>query len=183
MHRGALAAGVAVACLLAGCGGLLGGTGTTVTPAPTPTPEPEPTSTPVPTVTASEELREPRYLGLSPTCERPPGLVVAVQMGALRNNDPATDAGVETAWRFAAPSNRAVFGSVAEFAEVLRAGYRPLLDAERVAYGPLQRDGEQASLTVTVTVDGEESSYRWTLGRQSGGRYDGCWMTTSVRRL
>ena len=173
--------GVAAACLLAGCGSLLGGSapGTTVTPAPTPTTEP----TPVPTVTTSGEVREPRYLGLEPTCERPPGLVIAIQVGALRNNDPATDEGIAAAWRFASPRNRAALGSVEGFAETLESGYRPLLDAERVAYGPIQRDGGRATQTVTVTVDGERSRYRWTLRRQSGGRYDGCWMTASVGRL
>lgn len=175
--------GVAAACLLAGCGGLLGGpgAGTTVTPAPTPTPEP--TRTPVPTVTTSGELQEPRYLGLRPTCERPPSLVIAIQVGALRNNDPATDEGINTTWRFASPENRQATGPVENFAEILRSGYRPLLEAERVAYGPLEREGARASQTVTVTADGEESRYRWTLRRQSGGRYDGCWMTSSVGRL
>lgn len=178
-----MAVAVAAACLLAGCGGFVPGGGatdarTTVTPAPTPTPEPTPT--PTPTLTPSGAVQEPRYLGLRPTCERPPGLVIAVQVGALRNNDPATNEGINTTWRFASPENRDATGPLSNFVEVIRQGYRPLLEADRVAYGPLERTDRTASRTVTVTANGTSTSYRWTLRLQTAGEFEGCWMTSAV---
>jgi hypothetical protein len=179
MRRPTLAVAVAAACLLAGCGGVLPGgeadARTTVTPAPTPTPP-----TPTPTVTPSEAVQEPRYLGLAPTCERPPGLVIAIQVGALRNNDPATNEGIRTTWRFASPENREATGPLSNFVELIRQGYRPLLEADRVAYGPLERTDATAARTVTVTANGTSTSYRWTLRLQTAGEFEGCWMTSGV---
>jgi hypothetical protein len=182
MRRPTLAVAAAAACLLAGCGGFVPGgeaaDRTTVTPAPTPTPEP--TATPTPTLTTSGAVQEPRYLGLRPTCERPPGLVIAIQVGALRNNDPATNEGINTTWRFASPENRRATGPLSNFVEIIRQGYRPLLEADRVAYGPLERSDATATQTVTVTANGTTTSYEWTLRLQTDGQFEGCWMTTGV---
>jgi hypothetical protein len=174
---------------LAGCGGALGGGDepeATVTPAPVP----EATD---PTVTDRGRTAGPGgdagngsadYASLEPTCTRPPGLVVAVQVGALSNNDPETDDGVRTAWRFAAPSNRDVTGPYASFRRLINTSYRPLLEAETVTYGPVDRNGRTAERTVTVTAaTGNSTAYRWRLTRVTGGQYDGCWMTSGVRTL
>jgi hypothetical protein len=176
--------------VLAGCAGLFGGD----TPAETLTPAPVPenqTSTPTPNPTTatttvnpgtSGSVTQPRYLALRPNCERPPGLVIHIQVSALRNNDPATDEGINTTWEFAAPSNREVTGPYTNFVELIEQNFQPLLNAETVRYGPLFRDNDTAFRNVVVTgPDGSSQSYRWAVERQSGGQYDGCWMTASVR--
>lgn len=127
---------------------------------------------------------QPRYFSLRPNCERPPTQVVQIQVGALQTNDPATDAGIRTAWTFAAPSNQAFFGSYQAFAETITTQYRPLLDAETVAYEPLERDGDVATQRVSVrSSSGEVTSYDWRLTNQSSGPNQGCWMTASVGEI
>jgi len=189
---------VCAVALLAGCGALFGGGPSpaepTVTPAPVPTDEtPEGVAASggppdaereywgnVTTPNASA-VTQPRVLDLRPNCRRPPGLVVHVQVLALRNNDPATNEGINTTWRFAAPSNRAVAGSYENFVETIQRGFRPLLNATAVRYGPLDREGDTATQPVTVfDVNGTATAYTWYLERQDGARYDGCWMTTGV---
>lgn len=126
-------------------------------------------------------VTQPRYLSLRPTCERPPGIVIHVQVGALANNDPATDAGIRTRWRFTAPSTRGAVGSYPDFVRAVTAQYGPLLAAGNVTYGPLRRNGNLAFRQVNVvTPSGTSATYAWTVARQSGGRYEGCWMTVSV---
>ncbi|MBV0902595.1 DUF4864 domain-containing protein [Haloarcula salina] len=189
---------VCAVALLAGCGALFGGgqtaAETTVTPAAVPTDEtPDGAGEAAGLQGAEREywgnvtaanasaVTQPRVLDLRPTCRRPPGLVVHVQVLALRNNDPATNEGINTTWRFAAPSNRAVAGSYDNFVGTIRRGFRPLLNATAVRYGPLDRDGDTATQPVTVyDANGTATAYTWYLERQDGARYDGCWMTTGV---
>jgi hypothetical protein len=128
----------------------------------------------------SDDVTQPRYLSLRPTCERPPGLVIHIQVAALGNNDPSTDEGINTTWQFAAPSNRRVTGPYPNFVSLITERYDPLLNASAVTYGPLERDGDVATQRVSVTVDNETTAYTWRVERQTGEPYVGCWMTTSV---
>lgn len=197
-NRGVRLGAVCVVALLAGCGALFGGGPSpaepAVTPAPVPTDEtPDGTAEAAAVPDAEREywgnvtaanasaVTQPRVLELRPNCRRPPGLVVHVQVLALRNNDPATNEGINTTWRFAAPSNRAVAGSYGNFVETIRRGFRPLLNATAVRYGPLDREGDTATQSVTVfDANGTATAYTWYLERQRGARYEGCWMTTGV---
>ncbi len=126
-------------------------------------------------------MTQPRVLELRPNCERPPGLVVHIQVLALQNNDPATNEGINTTWQFASPSNRGLTGPYSNFVRTIRSGFEPLLNATGVRYGPLDRDGDTASQPVTV-VDGNgtTTSYQWTVEKQSDAPYEGCWMTAGV---
>jgi hypothetical protein len=191
---------------LAGCNAVLGGTGTS-TPAETltPAPIPEVTTAGSPTATPTESPRRQtltvrgqargvpgtptpangtRWATLRPDCDRPPGLVVQIQVSALVATDSSTDVGIRTAWRFAAPSNRRVTGPYADFRRMIREYYRPLLTAETVSFGRANRSGDVARQRVTVADgNGTRTSYRWSVVRQEGGGDDGCWMTTSVVEL
>jgi len=160
----------------------------TVTPAPVPvvtaTPTPESTPTPVGSPGSAGNNESVGYGSLEPTCERPPGLVVYIQVAALSNNDPETNDGIRTTWRFAAPSNRRFVGPYENFEEVINASYRTLIEAETVTFGSLEKSGVVASQNVTVrTESGETKTYRWRLRRQSDGRFVGCWMTTGVLQV
>ncbi|QIO22875.1 DUF4864 domain-containing protein [Haloarcula sp. JP-L23] len=200
-----------VACValvaLAGCGTFFGaggsdsGGGEPVTPAPVPdgampSPTPDPNGRSLADSTGRRDYwggitapdnrtgsAQPRYLSLRPTCERPPGLVVHIQVNALRNNDPVTNEGINTTWRFAAPSNRRAVGSYEAFVDVLTTQYRPLLNASTVTYGPLERDGGWAHQRVTVSTGETSATYLWHLKLQTVQTtepYGGCWMTTGV---
>lgn len=172
---------------LAGCSGLLGAGDGAGSPTLTPVPVPETdsggaTATPDGRVAGPDSTAD-RYAGLRPTCKRPPGLVVQIQVGALATNDPDTDAGIRTVWSFAAPSNREYTGPYPEFAELIRTSYTPLLEAERTTYWPVDRTGDEASRLVAVHSSNESVTYRWELRRQSTGRYEGCWMTVGVAQI
>jgi predicted small lipoprotein YifL len=170
----------------------LAGCGTTTPPATeTPlTPVAVPTDPPAaatdrstagpPTPNAS--VAQPRYLRLRPTCERPPGLVVAIQVGALRN-DPPNHEGINTTWQFAAPGTQRTIGSLDRFVDVVEGGYRPLLEAETVTYGPLDRGDGTASRRVTVRSGNRTTTYRWELELRTGGPHEGCWLTTAVTEV
>ncbi|EMA10959.1 protein of unknown function [Haloarcula vallismortis] len=183
---------LAVLVSLAGCGAFFGGgdsagSEATITPAAVPTDEPEATGTTgeywgnVSVDANRSVVTQPRVLGLRPNCERPPGLVIHIQVLALQNNDPATNEGINTTWQFASPSNRDLTGPYSNFVRTIESGFEPLLNATGVRYGPLDRDGDTASQPVTV-VDGNgtTTSYQWTVEKQSDAPYEGCWMTAGV---
>lgn len=185
---------LAVLVSLAGCGALFGSGGAeseaTVTPADVPTEGPQA----VDSAGAGREywgnvsvdanrsvVTQPRVLELRPNCERPPGLVVHIQVLALRNNDPATNEGINTTWQFASPSNRDLTGPYPNFVRTIQSGFEPLLNATGVRYGPLDRDGDTASQPVTVVdANGTTTSYRWTVEKQDEPPFEGCWMTAGV---
>ncbi|MBX0323218.1 DUF4864 domain-containing protein [Halomicroarcula sp. F13] len=200
-----------VACValvaLAGCGTFFGSGGgqseggDPLTPAPRPevstaSPTPEPNGRSLAGdpdrreywggITAPDNrtgAAQPRYLSLRPTCQRPPGLVVHIQVNALRNNDPATNEGINTTWQFAAPTNRRAVGSYETFVDVVTTQFRPLLNASTVTYEPLERDGARAHQRVTVFTGETSATYRWHLELQTVQTtepYGGCWMTTGV---
>ena len=121
----------------------------------------------------------------SPSPEWTPAEVIRLQVEALQHNDePHDDAGIETAFEFASPGNRAATGPLPRFAAMVHGpAYRDMLGFERAEYGPVGVDGDQAAQEVTlVQADGRRTTYLFGLSRQSGGRYDGCWMTDAVVR-
>ena len=62
--------------------------------------------------------------------------------------------------------------------------YRSLLNHQTTEYGPIEMMGDLAVQPVTLTVqDGEKVGYIFSLSKQEGGRYDGCWMTDGVSRF
>jgi hypothetical protein len=188
---------VALAALvaLAGCGAFFSGgdapeSEATVTPAEVPTDDTQAVE-----ATGAEReywgnvsvdanrsaVTQPRVLDLRPNCERPPGLVIHIQVLALQNNDPTTNEGINTTWRFASPSNRDLTGPYSNFVRTITDGFEPLLNATGVRYGPLERDGDTASQPVTVVdANGTTTSYRWTVEKQTEAPYEGCWMTAGV---
>lgn len=174
--------------VLTGCAGLLSGAEPQGEETLTPAPVSETTAAPTTTVTTpqvpsdAEADATARYASLEPTCARPPGLVIQLQVAALANNDPETNGGIQTAWRFAAPSNREYTGPYSNFERLIESQFSPLLAAETITYGPVETENRSARRSVTVTaLNGNSSTYTWRLEKQSGGRYDGCWMTTAVR--
>jgi hypothetical protein len=188
-----VAPAVITLCLvLGGCQGAFGTTegDRTVTPAPVPTtatPTPAPETAP-PNGRAlggawhgqwSEVDADPStaaYRDLRPTCDRSPGQVIRLQIGALLAD---TDRGIEATWRFLAPDAQRRFGSREAYRETFHSRYRPLVDAESVTRKPVQRNGSVA--VQSLRADGNGSmTYRWRLERYSTGPNEGCWLTTAI---
>ena len=134
-----------------------------------------------------------RYASLRPTCERPPELVIKIQVDAFgRNGELDGNAGILTAYRFASPQNRETTGPQLSFVRLIKQRYAIMLRHESVEYGDVrdreEGGGENASRTlaqrVTLTDEnGTETAFLWSVTKQDGGGYDGCWMTSGVRRV
>ena len=120
-----------------------------------------------------------------PSPDLSPADVVRVQVEALqRNDDPRPDAGIEAAFRFASPGNRAATGPLPRFARMVKGPvYGDMIDFASAEYGDVALEGDRAAQRVTlVQDDGRRVTYVFTLSRQAGGEYDGCWMTDGVAR-
>lgn len=106
--------------------------------------------------------------------------VVRIQLAALRSSD---EAGIETAFRFASPGNRAVTGPLARFGRMVRsAPYAPLLGHRSATLGEAMalRDGALAVPVVITAADGSAHGFVFLLSRQGDASCDGCWMTDGV---
>ena len=119
-----------------------------------------------------------------PSPDLSPAEVVRIQVEALGRADlgGAEPGEIAVAWRFASPANQSATGPLDRFAEMVRGPvYAPLLDHERASYGPVMVEGDQAAQGVTLTLaDGRRAAFVFVLRRQSGGAFDGCWMTEAV---
>jgi hypothetical protein len=113
-----------------------------------------------------------------------PESVITIVLEAFAHVASTAPATLETAYAFTAPANRAVFGSVERFSDVLTDGaYRPLLGHRRTTRGALKIEGDRATQRVVVTsATGALVAYTFTLTRQTEGEFAGCWMTERVTR-
>jgi len=118
----------------------------------------------------------------TPEPEYAPGTVVGLQLAALRDNDtPRADAGVLTAYNFASPANRRATGPRDRFVRMVHAErYRPLIDHDEAVRGPVERDANTATQTVTVTRDGRTVTYEFGVSLQATGPFPDCWQTDRV---
>jgi len=112
-----------------------------------------------------------------------PADVVRIQVDALaRNEELAQDGGIDIAYRFASPANRAVTGPIERFRSVVRApSYRLMLDHRRAEFGEPVIQGDRAIQRVTIVgAEGETVGFVFELTRQARGRLAGCWLTDAV---
>ncbi|MEP0546721.1 MAG: DUF4864 domain-containing protein [Rhodothermales bacterium] len=118
-----------------------------------------------------------------PSPDLTPEEVVRLQVEALQHNDePRPDAGIETAFRFASPSNRRATGPLARFAAMVKGPvYGDMLGFESAEYGEMRVEGDLAAQRVTlVQSDGRRVRFVFGLSKQTAGRCAGCWMTDTV---
>jgi hypothetical protein len=131
--------------------------GSPTTPPPPVVPPPAPTAkasaTPSPTLKPDEVVR-----------------LVTEAMG--RNDAPAADTGIATAFAFASPGNRQVTGPLARFVPMVKSPtYEPLLTYTTIEYAPIRVD------------EGMPAAFLWSLSRQTAGEFKDCWMTDGVIRI
>jgi len=121
-----------------------------------------------------------------PKPELSPKEVVRTVMEALQHNDqPWPDGGIETAFNFASPSNKAMTGPLERFIPLVKNPlYVSLINPSSIEYGTPTEDNGRASLVVTVMGEaGEKIHYRFVLSRQNAAPFTDCWMTDGVQRV
>lgn len=119
----------------------------------------------------------------SPNPNLSPADVVRIQLTALQHNDdPTPNAGIETAFQFAAPANRAITGPIDRFIQLVKNPlYAPMLNFVSAEVECGEQGDEEATLRVTVRAQlGEWVRYVFSLERQLEYPYSGCWMTAGV---
>ena len=112
--------------------------------------------------------------------------VVEAQLAALRANDePDTDAGIRTAFRFASPDNKKSTGPIERFVEMVKnPHYAPLLNHRAAHLSETTEKGDLARIKVTVIgADGTEAAFVWVLERVRAPECAACWMTSTVMRV
>ena len=131
-------------------------------------------------------MNEPDYpVAAVPTPEPAygPAQVIDIQLDALATNDePIENAGIKTAYNFASPANRRSTGPLSRFVRMVTGPqYAPMVDHVEATAGPLERDGTQATQTVTVTGPTSRTvTYEFGVSKQTDGQFAGCWQTDSV---
>lgn len=127
-------------------------------------------------------VRADDVTALVPSVDYGPDEVVEIVVDALRDNPQLEDdAGIETVFRFASPGNRRVTGPVERFATMIKRGFSDMLGFASSRYEAIEVKEDTAVQVVWLMQrDGRETGYAFQLGRQSGGEFDGMWMTEAV---
>jgi len=118
----------------------------------------------------------------APRTDRSPEDVIRTVLSALEtNDDPFDDAGIRTAFNFAAPAYRSrTGGSLDDFRDHLSGPIRrALVDHREAKRGRLQTEGETAQEKVVV-FDEDATTYEFAIERQTDGKYEGCWMVSGI---
>ncbi len=113
-----------------------------------------------------------------------PQQVVAIQLKALRDND-IQDTGIEIAFNFAAPENKAFTGPLENFKQMVKnTQYEPLLNFKKCETNRMHIEGNEAQQIAIITdKNGRKAAYLFSLAKQQKGLFQGCWMVESVIRI
>ena len=115
-----------------------------------------------------------------------PGEVVRLQVQALGDNDdPYDGAGIEAAFNFASPKNKAATGPLARFRTLFDTQqYGPMIDHQGATYSdPKIEDGVAQVGVMLTSEEGTRVGYLFQLSRQATPPHEGCWMTDAVQRV
>ena len=108
-----------------------------------------------------------------------PAEVVRIQLAALSNPDRA--AGAVQCHAFASPANRAITGSLEQFAAMLKnEPYDALLSPDGVLVGEPKPIDDVIRVFVSLVSGEQFHSFVWVLSRQTDEHYRDCWMTDAV---
>lgn len=118
----------------------------------------------------------------SPNLALTPDQVVVIVIDALKNNDSSNDDdGIATVYEFASPGNKAMTGPLERFTKMIKGGFSDMLNHSNSSFGKMDLSENTALQAVWLTSrTGVETGYVFQLGKQSGGDYNGMWMTESV---
>jgi hypothetical protein len=132
---------------------------------------------------ARRPVAAPTTFPTAPAPALTPDRVVAAVLAALKDNDPATNAGLRTTFRFASPANRQFTGPEDRFvAMVKQPPYGALINHRSSRVMPIEVDEAHALMVVRVVApDLRRAYFKWTLSRQTAdGPLKDCWMTDGV---
>ena len=118
-----------------------------------------------------------------PSVELQPADVVRIVIGALaRNDEPYTDAGIETTYRFASPANKVNTGPLDRFTRMVKGPtYGIMVDHVDSEFSEVVFTGDKAYQLVRLTgASGRKVVFAFRLGRQRDGEYRDMWMTDAV---
>jgi len=118
-----------------------------------------------------------------PNTELRPGEVVEIVIDALANNDyPFADAGIETTFNFASPTNKANTGPLERFGKLVKGPvFGKMVNHRDSTLSKVIIEGDHAlRLVQIVGVNNETLYFAFRLGLQREGDYAGMWLTEAV---
>jgi hypothetical protein len=121
-----------------------------------------------------------------PNAELQPGDVVQIVIDALAINDfPFRDAGIETTFNFASPSNKLQTGPLQNFTKLLKGpAYSQMLNHRDSTLSEVILDDNKAIRLVQIISENNQTLYfAFRLGLQQQGNYSGMWLTEAVWQM
>ena len=118
-----------------------------------------------------------------PTPDLQPGEVVEIVINALANNDaPFPDAGIETTFNFASPTNKENTGPLTRFTTLVKGPvFGQMVNHRDSTLSEVVREGDYAlRLVQIIDANYETFYYAFRLKRQQEGDLAGMWLTEAV---
>ena len=118
-----------------------------------------------------------------PSVDLRPADVVRIVIDALAHNDePYTNAGIETTFYFASPANRVNTGPLDRFVRMVKSPpYGIMVDHVKSEFSEGVFKGDKAYQMVHLTAaDGSATVFAFRLGKQHDGEFRDMWMTDAV---
>ena len=118
-----------------------------------------------------------------PNTHLQPKDVVEIVLDALANNDtPYTDAGIETTFNFASPSNKSQTGPLERFAVMVKGPVYGVMVGHKSheLIETVVNNSRAYQLVRLITAGGAAVHFAFRLGLQPDGEFEGMWMTEAV---
>ena len=121
---------------------------------------------------------------IKPNITLKPFDILTIQLNSLQNNNvPFKDAGIEQAWEFAHPNNKAMTGPLEKFKQMIYSrSYKILLEHENNEITILNETNNRSVYKVYIlSKEKKKYYYIWQIEKvRQEGDLKNCWMTTSV---
>ena len=121
---------------------------------------------------------------IKPNSNFKPFEVLMIQLNSLKNNNnPYKDAGIEQAWEFAHPFNKASTGPLEKFKQMIYSdSYKILISHENSKTTILKETQNKFVYKVYIlSKDKKKYYYIWQIEKvEQEGKFKNCWMTTGV---
>lgn len=118
-----------------------------------------------------------------PNTNLQPEEVVEIVLDALANNDtPYMDAGIETTFNFASPSNKTQTGPLERFAVMVKGPVYGVMVGHKSheLVETVVNNSRAYQMVRLVTASGAAVHFAFRLGLQPDGEFEGMWMTEAV---
>jgi hypothetical protein len=118
-----------------------------------------------------------------PNVNLQPGEIVEIVINALASNDqPFPNAGIETTFNFASPTNRTLTGPLDRFVTLVKGPvFGQMVNHRDSTLSQAVIEGDQAICLVQIVgIENKTFYYAFRLGLQQQGDYAGMWLTEAV---